>query len=110
MKQVVFAICLSFLPVAAMAQPAPQDVVVLPRDVAQAALGWIGTPDPMTAVRLYVALNACLNNNPHGGVTTRMGPDQCPSVTQALADRDKQIADLRKQLDAAKKPQEAPKP
>ena len=88
----------------ACAQQSKVDLVLIPRDVASTALSWIAQPDPSNAVRLYVALNACISNNPLDGVVTRSGPDQCPGVTAAIEQRDKEIADLKKQLAEAKAP------
>jgi hypothetical protein len=83
------------LPVTAVAQtlqggaaPATQeapDMILVPRGIAEGALAWIARPDPLTAVQLYATLSACIRDNPHGGVTIKMGPDQCPVVTAALA-------------------------
>ena len=108
-KQALLAAVACLVGGTAMAQGAPPDVVLLPRAVAQAAMQWVMAPDPTNAVRIYAALQACMQNNPHDGVTTRMGPDQCPEVTEALAARNKEIADLKKQL-SDKAPKEAPKP
>lgn len=86
------------IPVCAAAQK--PDTVMLPRDVAQSAMAWIATPDPTVAVRLFSALQACIQNNPTDGKMVRQGTDQCPAVTDALAARDKEISDLK---EAAKK-------
>lgn len=107
MKRFIFLAVL--WPAVALGQTPEQETILLPRGVAVAALNWIGQPDATSAVKLFAALNACINDNPQGGRVVRMGPDQCPEVTaglaardKALADKDKQIADLQKQLDAAK--------
>lgn len=90
-------------PLAAAAQPAPE-MVLLPRQVAEAARDWIATPNAGNAVQLYALLSACLDDNPKDGRLVRMGADRCQPVTDAIAARDKEIADLKKQLDDAKKP------
>lgn len=94
------------IPAAAVAeQPLPKpDVVIIPRVAVQAAMNWIATPDPTNAVRLYSALQACLQDNPIDGRVSRMGPDQCPEVTEAIAARDKEIADLRQLNGKTKEP------
>lgn len=110
MKRLLFAFLL--LPVAAAAQiaqpTAKPDMVLLPREVATAAANWIAQPDAATAVKLYAALSACINDNPSGGAVTRMGQDQCAVVTDALAARDKEMADLRAKLAEATKPAAQP--
>lgn len=110
MKHVVIA-ALLLLPVAAATQPAlaqKPDMVLLPREVAAAAANWIAQPDAATAVKLYAALSACINDNPSGGAVTRMGQDQCAVVTDAIATRDKELADLRAKLAEATKPAAQP--
>jgi hypothetical protein len=62
-------------------------MVLLPRGIAEMAAGWIRAPDPTSAVQLYAVLLACLADNPKNGVVRRMGEDQCPTVTAALAAR-----------------------
>ena len=109
MKHWAFAAALSLTPIIVSAQEQKPDVVLIPRDVAQMALNWIAAPDPTVAVRLYSALQACIQDNPHNGAVSRMGSDQCPVVTQAIEARTKEIADLQKQL-ADAKDKEAPKP
>ncbi len=104
------------LPTTAWAQTAPAqkpDVVVMPRQIVEGLLAWLERPNADNAVGLHAIGMACLNDNPRDGAITRMGPDQCEIVTVALAQADAKIADLQKQLDAAKKaatPDEAPKP
>ena len=88
---------LLFLATPAMAQQ-PPEMVLIPRPVAEQALQWIATPNAANAVMLYAAFSACMRNNPHQGVTTRAGGDDCPTVTDAIAARDKEIADLKKQI------------
>ena len=81
--------------------PQPPEMVLMPRAQIEAMLNWMAQPDPTTAIRLASVVTACLANNPQGGVVRRSGPDQCPVVTEALAARDKQIADLTKAHDDA---------
>ena len=81
--------------------PQPPEMVLMPRAQIEAVLNWMAQPDPTTAIRLASVVTACLANNPQGGVVRRSGPDQCPVVTEALAARDKQIADLTKAHDDA---------
>jgi hypothetical protein len=83
-------------------------MIRLPRPLAQAALNWLATPDATSAVRIYAAFSACLNDNPHNGVMMRMGPDQCEDVTKAIEARNNEIADLIKRADDAKKADEKP--
>ena len=94
------------LPCVALAQQpgTPPEMVLLPRPLAEQALAWIATPNPTNAVMLYASFAACLNDNPHNGVATRSGQDQCQMVTDALAARDKEIADLKKQIADLKPP------
>ncbi len=99
MKRLAFLLLL--LPGTALAQDKPE-VVLIPRDVAVAAMNWLAEPNAMVAVKLYAALQACLRNNPFQGSFTRNGDDQCPVVTQMIEARDKELADLRKQLSDAK--------
>jgi hypothetical protein len=75
----------------------PPEMVLIPRAAAEAAAQWIVRPDAGNAVRLYAMLSACIADNPVGGVVRRVGVDQCPEVTAALAARDAELA-------AAKKP------
>lgn len=110
MRRVILALLLA-LPITAAAQPAPApkpDMVLIPRDVAQTALNWITQPDATIAVKLYAALSACINDNPQNGVVRHIGADQCPEVTAALAERDKELADLRAKA-APPAPKEQPK-
>lgn len=99
MKRLILASLLLTTPAFAQQPPAPE-MVLLPRSVAETAAQWIASPNAGNAVQLYAALTACISDNPHGGVTTHMGQDQCGAVTAALAARDKEIADLK----AAAKP------
>lgn len=82
----------------ALAQSPAADMVMLPRNVAIAAMNWITQPDATIAVKLYAALSACIQDNPQNGHLMRIGEDQCPEVTAALAARDKEITDLQKKL------------
>lgn len=102
----IVAMAVVAVPAAAQQSLPKPDVVLLPRDVAQSAMAWIATPDPTVAVRLFSALQACVGNNPQDGRVVRQGQDQCPVVTEALAARDKEIEDLKRQLAEAKKPPE----
>ncbi len=107
MKPIVLtaaAIMLASVPAFAQAPaapPQPPEMVLMPRAQVEAMLNWMAQPDPTTAIRLASVVTACLANNPQGGVVRRSGPDQCPVVTEALAARDKQIADLTKAHDDA---------
>lgn len=83
------------------------EMVLLPRNLAQAAVQWMAQPDPTIAVNLHALLFACIQDNPTGGSTVHTGQDQCPAVTSALAARDKEISDLKKQIEVAK-PAEKP--
>jgi hypothetical protein len=110
MKRLAFAACVMLLATPALADPSPPppqpgqppqppvEMVMLPRPVAEQALQWLAAPNPNNAVMLYATFSACLNDNPKGGVAMRMGQDQCPTVSDALAARDKEIADLKKQI------------
>lgn len=107
MKRLLLAFL--FLPTVAYAQqPQKPPMVLMPLAVVQAAAAWVRSPDATNAVNLFAALQACAQDNPINGVVSRVGPDQCPEVTQAIAERDKEIADLKAQIDA--KAKEAPKP
>ncbi len=123
MKRTLLA-ALLIMPIAASAQqpPAKPDVVLIPRDVGNAVVqlaNAIATLDPKYVTpamqAAFSTLDACLKDNPvNGGLPPRIGPDQCPSVTEALDARTKEIADLHAkvaelqgQLEAATK---APKP
>lgn len=97
---------LSLVPTLAFAQaPAPQspqpDVVLLPRQLVENTVRWIVVPNATDAVQLFLMLQACVADNPVGGVMRRSGPDQCPVVTQALAAQSQELADAKK---AAAKP------
>jgi hypothetical protein len=70
-------------------------MVLLPRSLAEAAVQWIAAPNAGNAVQLYDSLAACLADNPHDGVTWRMGQDQCSGVTEALAAQAKALADAK---------------
>lgn len=96
MKQALFA-ALLLLPIAGSAQqpPAKPDVILLPREVAVAAMNWIAQPDASNAVKLYAALSACISDNPVNGMLSRTGADQCPEITAAIEARGKELADLR---------------
>lgn len=72
------------------------NMVLLPRTLAEAAAQWVMQPDATTAVRLFAGLQACLADNPANGRVQHTGPDQCPAVTEALAEREKELADARK--------------
>lgn len=111
MKQVLLAAAL-LAPTIAMAQPAPQkpEMVLFPREVAEVATNWIASPNAGTAVQLFLMLRACLADNPDQGRVVRMGQDQCPAVTAALAERDAEVASLKKQIEDAKKPSPSPEP
>lgn len=100
MKRLILASLLFATP--ALAQQAAQEMVLIPRTVAEAALEQIHHPNLMNNIDVYAAMAACISDNPHDGRTTRMGQDQCSVVTDAIAARDKQIADLTKERDAAK--------
>ncbi len=107
MKRTLFA-ALLILPIAASAQqpPAKPDVVLIPRDIANAAVllaNAVATLDPKyvtpTMQTVFSTLDACLKDNPvNGGLPPRIGPDQCPSVTEALDARTKEIADLHAKI------------
>lgn len=103
---------LSLVPTLAFAQPptppvpqapqAPQpDMVLLPRQLVETAAQWIAVPSATDAVQLFLMLQACVADNPAGGVIRHNGPDQCPAVTQALAAQSRELADANK---AAAKP------
>jgi hypothetical protein len=97
---------LSLVPTLAFAQAsAPQppqpDLILLPRQLAESAMQWIAAPNATDAVQLFALLQACLADNPVGGLVRRSGPDQCPQVTQALAAQSRGLADAKK---AAAKP------
>lgn len=84
---IIVSALVSLVSFQALAQtPLKPDVVLLPKALAEAATNWIASPDPTVAVKLYGSLIACLNNNPHNGVTVHNGQDQCPIVTSALAE------------------------
>ena len=92
MRALILAFAL-LLPIAAHAQQPTIEMVLVPRGIAETALSWIMAPNANNAVQLYAALQACIADNPHGGVTRRSGPDQCPAVTEALAAQEKALAD-----------------
>lgn len=93
-----FLLAALLLPAAALAQPAHTgpDIVLLPRAAVEAAIRdaqaiVVLHPDLATPTvqESFGALGACLADNPVGGVVRRQGPDQCPIVTRALAERAK---------------------
>ena len=106
MKQALPLAALLF-PIAALAQtaappPPKPDLVLIPRQVvmgmAQSIQGVsivrpeIATP---TVLAPFRAAMACVADNPEDGRIMRQGQDECPEVTAALAERDKQIADAK---------------
>ena len=103
----LIAAALLLAPFAAYAQPAPIDMVLMPRALVEDAANWVKAPDPRSAVLIWMSLVACINDNPHNGPNVRVGADQCPAVTQAIAARDKELADLKA---AAKPATSAPTP
>jgi len=108
-KQAISA-ALLLLPLTAAAQQPPRsDVILLPREVALAAMNWIAQPEAANAVKLYAALSACINDNPVNGMLTQTGADQCPEVTAAIAARAKELTDLRSKV-VTPKPSDAPVP
>jgi len=109
----IAAIAAAALLVAAPAFAQPQakpEMVLLPRQVAEAAAQWIAQPNAGNAVQLYAALTACIADNPHGGVTTHMGADQCAAVTEALAAQAKELADAKAPKPTVPTPPVAPAP
>lgn len=117
MKQVLLAAALALAPVVAFAQaPAPPpkpDMILLPRESVAAVVQQfqaIGTISPElmkpAVVQTFQQMVACANDNPVQGKLMRVGPDQCPSVTDALKERDDQIAALNKQIADAKTAQD----
>jgi len=109
---VLAAALMAAAPFAAQAQPQPPkpEMVLLPRQVAEAAAQWIAQPNAGNAVQLYAALTACIADNPHGGVTTHMGADQCAAVTEALAAQAKELADAKAPKPTVPTPPVAPAP
>ncbi len=110
MKRILLA-AVVMMPIAAYAQQPPAqpqkpDVVLIPRDVGNAVVqlaNAIATLDPKYVTpamqAAFSTLDACLKNNPvNGGLPPRIGPDQCPSVTEALDARTKEIADLHAKI------------
>lgn len=96
MKQVFLAAILALAPSFAVAQASPPpavEMVLIPQPLAQAALNWIVSPNADSAVKVFLALGACLNDNLQGGVLRRIGPDQCEDVTRAIEARNKETAD-----------------
>jgi hypothetical protein len=105
MKRLIFLLAVA--PASAAAQSAPPEMVLMPRVLVQAALNWIAQPDPVVAVKLFAQLNACLQDNVQDAPRTL--PDQCAPVTEALAAREKELADLRAQVNSTTGPREVPK-
>ncbi len=67
---------------------------------------YIQHPDDPAMPQILRAARACLDDNPTNGGLTRRGADECPAVTDALAEQAKALADAQK----AAKPAPAPKP
>lgn len=103
MKQALIAAVL-LLPAIAAAQTPGQSsdkaqLDLIPHEIVAAAAGWILQPDAASAVKLWLLLNACAQDNPSpSGVITRAGPDQCGAVTEKIAERDKELADLNAKI------------
>lgn len=89
----------------ALAQTAPQipEMVLMPRWLADNAANQIHHPDPRTNIDTLVLIQACEADNPQDGKITRMGEDQCPWVTNALAARDKALSDAQATIAARDK-------
>lgn len=93
----------------APASPAapPSEMVLIPRalisPIEQAILHphSVDVGDILTLIR---QLDACVADNPTGGVVQRSGPDQCTPVTQALAAQAQELADAKKAATPAAKP------
>jgi hypothetical protein len=76
-------------------------MMMLPAPLVSAWFNWsyeAGAPG-----KLVDMLRACIGDNPRDGRIVRMGQDQCPTVTEELEARRRQIADLQRQLAEAKK-------
>jgi hypothetical protein len=106
MRFIALVIGIVLFPCAVIAQSKPMpdkpDMVLLPRELAEGAAQWIAAPNATNAVQLYAALTACIADNPSNGMKVQMGPDHCPTVTKALADRDAEKAAKEKPPEAAK--------
>ncbi len=115
MRNLTLATILATMALPALAQQPPPkpEMALLPRGAVEAAIRDVQAiatlhPDLATPAveQAFGALAACLADNPVNGRLTRQGQDQCPAVTEALAERDKALADAQK----AVKPAPAPKP
>ena len=106
MRQIIltFLFVTLALPALARAADAPKpDMALLPRAAVESAIRDVQAiatlhPDLATPAvqEAFGALAACLADNPVQGRLERRGADQCPAVTEALAERDKALADARK--------------
>jgi hypothetical protein len=118
MRRTVLA--LLFIPTLAFAQTAQQspqpapvaaasplsDVVLMPRGfvpLIEQAILHPHSADVGDILTLVQELDACVANNPVGGVTRRDGPDRCPVVTEALAAQAQELANAKKAAPAKPK-------
>ena len=100
-KYILIALATEFITPLSWAQapqPSQVEMVVIPRELVVADADWIASPNATTAVKLYSLTLACLNDNPHNGMLARTGQDRCQPVTKALAERDEEITNLKKQV------------
>lgn len=68
-------------------------MVLMPKSLIDAWYQWsyeAGAP-----AKIIDPIRACFNDNPHDGTITRIGPDTCPAVTQAIEERDNELTSLR---------------
>jgi hypothetical protein len=119
MRRLIYA--LSCIPTLAFAQtpspplqPAPasaaallSQMVMIPRALIppiEQAILHPHSVDVGDIIVLVKQLDACVADNPTGGVVRRSGPDECTPVTQALAEQAQELADAKKAAAMPAKP------
>jgi len=86
--------------------PKLPEMVLLPREMAIMMANWMDEPNALQAVQLHRLLVACIQANPTDGQRLQRN-DQCPNVVRAISERNAEVEDLRRQLDAEKKLRDA---
>jgi hypothetical protein len=87
------------MPLPAIAASPVSEIVLIPRGfipLIEQAILHPHSADVGDIVALLQQLDACVADNPQGGVTRHDGPDRCPVVTQALAAKAQELADAKK--------------
>jgi hypothetical protein len=104
-RLIVLAAVAALVASPAVAQEQP-DTIISPRALAapmEQAILHPHSADVGDVVAMLQKFEACVTDNPGGGITRRVGQDQCPEVTAALDAQQKIVAERhRLKADAAK--------